>query len=311
MILGVDCCSKFKLSLNFHTHSWDSEVCAVSSAAGLRSSHHFTASQALSLKEIISEYEEYGKSPLGCTSLTEHAIDSGDVRTIKQRLYPLSPARQALLEEKLDKMLKLGVIQPSKRPWSSPVLIVRKSSGETRYCFDGGAPNAVTKKDAYPLPFISSILDQLRDGKYLSSSDLKSAFWQVPLETVSEISALEKFTNIQDPWYLDLRTRVLAEPQEYPLTRIENNLLYQLMPNAYNLLGNLSLWKLIVTREFRKQIVSRCHDDVAAAQFGGFKTFKRVGETYYWPRMRAYILSYVAYCPKYLEHKAQTPGPLG
>jgi hypothetical protein len=37
----------------------------------------------------------------------------------------------------------------------------------------------VTKRDAYPLPYISSILDQLRDWHYMSSIDIKSAFWQV------------------------------------------------------------------------------------------------------------------------------------
>ena len=37
------------------------------------------------------------------------------------------------------------------------------------------------KKDAYPLPYISAILNRLRDAKYLSSLDIKSAYWQVPV----------------------------------------------------------------------------------------------------------------------------------
>lgn len=39
--------------------------------------------------------------------------------------------------------------------------------------------NAVTKKDAYLIPYVNSILDRLRDAKFLSSIDIKAAFWQV------------------------------------------------------------------------------------------------------------------------------------
>mgnify|MGYP005984782927 FL=1 len=50
--------------------------------------------------------------------------------------------------------------------------------------------NAVTKKDTYPLSYISSILDQLRNAIFISSIDIKSAFWQVGLTPESrEFSA--------------------------------------------------------------------------------------------------------------------------
>src|SRR5699024_10972781 len=42
--------------------------------------------------------------------------------------------------------------------------------------------NSVTKRDAYPLPFVSNILDRLRDARYLSSLDIKSAYWQIAVE---------------------------------------------------------------------------------------------------------------------------------
>lgn len=40
--------------------------------------------------------------------------------------------------------------------------------------------NQVTKKGAYPVPYVSSILDCLIDAKYLSSSNF-TAFWQILL----------------------------------------------------------------------------------------------------------------------------------
>lgn len=91
----------------------------------------------------------------------------------------------ARMDKELDRMLAHGVIRESNSPWSSPVLLVTKYSGEDRLCFDGRKLNFVTVKDAYPMPYISSILDKVRDARYLSSIDLKSAFWQIPLDESS------------------------------------------------------------------------------------------------------------------------------
>ena len=87
-------------------------------------------------------------------------------------------------------MLKLGVIEPSKSPWSSPVCLVRKKDDSYRFCIDFRKLNLKTKKDAYPIPYISAILDRLSDARYISSIDIKSAFWQVPLsESSRELTA--------------------------------------------------------------------------------------------------------------------------
>ena len=45
-----------------------------------------------------------------------------------------------------------------------------------------GALTAVTKKDANPLPHIQDVFDQLTGSKILSTLDLKSGYWQLPME---------------------------------------------------------------------------------------------------------------------------------
>ena len=104
---------------------------------------------------------------------------------IKQRFYPVSPFKQKIIDDEVDEMLKLGVIEPSKSPWSSPVCLVRKKDDSYRFCIDFRKLNSKTKKDAYPIPYISAILDRLRDGRFISSIDIKSAFCQVPLSEAS------------------------------------------------------------------------------------------------------------------------------
>lgn len=137
---------------------------------------------------LDNKFKLMGKS-LGYTTLTEHEIIT-DARPIKQRYYPVSPAKQKIIDEELKSMLAQDIIEPSKSSWSSPILLVPKRDGGYRFCVDYRALNAVTKKDAYPLPYISAILDRLRDAKYLSSMDIKSAYWQVPVkESCRELTA--------------------------------------------------------------------------------------------------------------------------
>ena len=79
-------------------------------------------------------------------------------------------------------MLDKGVIEPGGGPWASPIVLVKKKSGEWRFCSDYRKLNEVTKKDAYPLPRIDDTLDMLSGAKYFSTLDLASGYWQVAMD---------------------------------------------------------------------------------------------------------------------------------
>lgn len=142
-----------------------------------------SADQRLRADEIFKLYEGISaeKQGLGCTHLITHHIDTGSSTPIKQRYYMLSPEKLAELNRQLDEMIRMDVVEESNSPWNNPVTMAPKSGGEWRFCLDSRKLNEVSKHDAYPLPYITHILDQLRDCKFLSSIDLKSAFWQIPL----------------------------------------------------------------------------------------------------------------------------------
>ncbi|CAF4843402.1 unnamed protein product [Rotaria sp. Silwood2] len=50
-----------------------------------------------------------------------------------------------------------------------------------RFCIDYRRLNAITIKDAFPLPRIDEIFDQLCDAMYYTKFDFKSGYFQVPL----------------------------------------------------------------------------------------------------------------------------------
>jgi len=114
----------------------------------------------------------------------QHEIDVGTAKPIKQRHYPVSPAIEKLMYDEIVWMIGLGVIEESDSSWSSPVVIVRKP-GKVRLCIDCRKVNDVTRKNAYPMPLIEGILSRLPKAEYITSLDLKDAYWQIPLEPSS------------------------------------------------------------------------------------------------------------------------------
>ena len=182
LILGIDFWMQMGVVPDLRYNKWhftdDNFDLTCDIAEAICDQDTLTDEQRNRLNSLLdAKFEEMG-SGLGTTSVVEHEIIV-DSRPIKQRYYPVSPYRQKIIDEQLNEMLENGVVEPSTSSWASPVLLVPKKDGSMRFCVDFRKLNAVTKKDAYPLPYISSILDKLGNAKYLSSLDIKSAFWQV------------------------------------------------------------------------------------------------------------------------------------
>ena len=89
------------------------------------------------------------------------------------------------VSRQLHKMQETGIIQPSRSPWSSPIVLVRKRDGTHRFCVDYQHLNSVTKADTFPLPRIDD-LDQLGPARYFSTLDLSSGYWQIAMHPDSQ-----------------------------------------------------------------------------------------------------------------------------
>ena len=82
-------------------------------------------------------------------------------------------------------MLELGAIQPSSSLWASPVSWLRNKTA-VFVCVDYRKINQVAKFDAYPMPRVEDVLEEVGPAKYMSTLDLARGYWQVPMAQESK-----------------------------------------------------------------------------------------------------------------------------
>ena len=119
---------------------------------------------------------------LGSTDVTHHHIETGEHSPIRQPMCRTPFALRDKIDAMVKEMAEQGVICPSKSPWSSPVVLVRKKDNTMRFCVDYRKLNSITKMDSFPLPQTDDTLDILSQSKFFTTLDLASGYWQVEMD---------------------------------------------------------------------------------------------------------------------------------
>ena len=157
----------------------------------VQTSGDLDASQRHRLAKVLLEYADIFPVPgdplTGHTDAVEHDINTGDRPPIRCAPRRMSPQKMKKEEECVTEMLTGGQIEASDSPWSSPVVLVTKKDGGTRFCVDYRQLNDATIKDAYPLPRIDDTLDMLAGKQWFSTLDLASGYWQVSLSQEARV----------------------------------------------------------------------------------------------------------------------------
>ena len=91
-------------------------------------------------------------------------------------IYSLLNSELETLHEFIDKHLNIRFIQPSCSSHSAPILFVKKKDGSLWLCVDFWSLNKVTKKDHYPLPLITDLLDAPWKARIYTKIDLQHAY---------------------------------------------------------------------------------------------------------------------------------------
>ena len=89
------------------------------------------------------------------------------------KIYSLNPAEKIACREFIQEHLKTGRIVPSKSPQASPFFFVPKKDGSLRPCQDYRYLNSFTIRDAYPLPLIPDLIDDMKDSTLFTKFDIR------------------------------------------------------------------------------------------------------------------------------------------
>ena len=65
----------------------------------------------------------------GHTEVVEHHISTGDSKPVFHPPYRVPSAWQESVREEIEDMLRAGIIVPSRSPWKSPIVHVKKKDG--------------------------------------------------------------------------------------------------------------------------------------------------------------------------------------
>ena len=141
-----------------------------------------TQAEKEQLYALLLDYSDIfvlSSDDFGRTAKIQQKIDTGNTPPIRQQTRRMPTIRKDQASKLVHEMLDKDVIQPSESPWASPVVLVKKKDGSTCFCVDYRRVNAVTRKDAYPLPRVDETLDTLAGSKWFSTLYLISGYWQV------------------------------------------------------------------------------------------------------------------------------------
>jgi Reverse transcriptase (RNA-dependent DNA polymerase)/RNase H-like domain found in reverse transcriptase/gag-polyprotein putative aspartyl protease len=127
------------------------------------------------------------KHDLGRATTLQHEITLKTKEPIYIKQFKIPEAHQQEVENYVKEWLKLGVIQPSRSKYNSPVFVVAKKDGGLRIVQDFRALNAQSHIDKYSMKDVQECVGEIgRSGSTIFSTiDLTSGFWQMLLEPAS------------------------------------------------------------------------------------------------------------------------------
>ena len=144
-----------------------------------------TPGQAEALEKLLIKHRREFDTKPGLLNSYEHELQIAPHNTFQAKTYPVSVAYRDSVDQEIEKMLKLKIIQKSTSPYRSPLVVVPKKDGTVRLCLDAKKINEIMLPDNEQMETPEVLFQQCIGVKYMSSLDLRSSFWQIPLSEQS------------------------------------------------------------------------------------------------------------------------------
>src|SRR4029077_6705717 len=106
-------------------------------------------------KEMQSVLPEHGPQDIAINLKPDATLPSA-------KLYPMSQDELQLLREYIEEMVRCSKIRPGSGAAGSPVFFVKEKTGKMRLVVDYRGLNAITEKDKYPIPLMTTLVSGAR-----------------------------------------------------------------------------------------------------------------------------------------------------
>ncbi|CAL9227009.1 unnamed protein product, partial [Arabidopsis halleri] len=101
-------------------------------------------------------------------------------KPVKQKRRKLGVERAKVVNDEVDKLLKIGSIREVQYPeWVANTVVVKKKNGKDRVCIDFTDLNKACPKDSFPLPHIDRLVESTAGNELLTFMDAFSGYNQI------------------------------------------------------------------------------------------------------------------------------------
>ena len=113
----------------------------------------------------------------------DHAIvlREGAPPSINCKVFALNKDEEEATKKFIAENLKLGYIEPSNSPWSSPWFFIKKKDGSLRPVQDYRTVNKWTVHDVFPIPRIEQILESLHGRTLFTALDIHWGYHNIQI----------------------------------------------------------------------------------------------------------------------------------
>jgi hypothetical protein len=165
-----------------------------------------TPEQRERLREFIEEHSDMfvmRLEDLTVCNLGEHDIQYNGPPVVAKP-YRLGPVREKILEEEVQKLIKVGILEECNSHHASPLIVVTSPGRKPRLCADYRALNKGITRNLWPQTPQSFVLNSFTLAKkppaLFSTLDAKAGYWQIRMTPqASKLAALTTQTQLLCP----------------------------------------------------------------------------------------------------------------
>ncbi|XP_066365474.1 uncharacterized protein [Miscanthus floridulus] len=238
------------------------------------------------VSELLKEFESVFAPLAGYppARLFDHAIPLIlGASPMQVRPYRYPPLVKDKIKRQVTEMLDAGIIQPSKSPFSSSVLLVKKKDGTFRFCVDFCHLNAITANAKYLVLVIEELLDELTHASWFTCLDLTAGYHQIRLQPqwLQEVVA----SYASDSHAQQIIAKLVIDPSVVPYFTYKDGLLRY----------DQRVW-IDHHPDLQHRIIAAMHDSTIGGHSGIPVTYRHIKQLFAWPGLKSAVQKFVRSC---------------